>query len=47
MLRVAIDVDCPGGLALAVKEQLAMDMEKYGDTRVVSVEEICNKTDKE
>lgn len=40
MLRVIIDVDCPGGLALAVKEDLAMLVERYGDTRVVSVEEV-------
>lgn len=37
MIRVVIDVAAPDGLALAVKEQLAMLLERYGDTRVVSV----------
>ena len=37
MIRVTIDVAAPAGLALAVKEQLAMLLERYGDTRVVSV----------
>lgn len=37
MIRVTIDVAVPAGLALAVKEQLAMLLERYGDTRVVSV----------
>ena len=37
MIRVVIDVAAPEGLALAVKEQLAMLLERYGDTRVVSV----------
>lgn len=37
MLRVTIEVDAPVGLSLAVKEQLAMQVEQYGDTRVVSV----------
>lgn len=37
MIRVVIDVAVPEGLALAVKEQLAMLLERYGDTRVVSV----------
>lgn len=35
MIRVVIDVAAPEGLA--VKEQLAMLLERYGDTRVVSV----------
>lgn len=37
MIRVVIDVAAPEGLALAIKEQLAMLLERYGDTRVVSV----------
>lgn len=37
MIRVTIDVAAPEGLALAVKEDLAMVLERYGDTRVVSV----------
>lgn len=38
MLRITIEVKAPAGMALAVKEDLAMMLEKYGDTRVVSVE---------
>lgn len=37
MLIVTIEVDAPEGLSIAVKEQLAMLLERYGDTRVVSV----------
>lgn len=37
MLRITIDVDAPSGLSMAVKERLAMDLERYGDTRVVDV----------
>lgn len=37
MLTVTIEVDAPAGLSLAVKEQLAMLLEQYGDTKVVSV----------
>lgn len=37
MLIVTIEVDAPAGLDMAVKEQLAMLLERYGDTRVVSV----------
>ncbi len=40
MLRVTIDVNAPAGLSLAVKEQLAMILERYGDTRVVAVEAV-------
>lgn len=39
MLTVTIEVDAPAGLSLAVKEQLAMVLERYGDTRVVEVKE--------
>ena len=39
MLRVTIEVDAPLGTAQGVKEQLAMLLETWGDTRVVSVEE--------
>ena len=38
MLRIVMDVDRPVGQA--IKEALAMDLERYGDVRVVSVEEI-------
>ena len=40
MIIVTIEVDAPAGMAQAIKEALAMDLEKYGDTRVVSVEEV-------
>lgn len=40
MLRITVEVDAPAGQAIGIKEQIAMDLEKYGDTRVVRVEEI-------
>lgn len=40
VLRIVIEVDAPPGHAIGVKESLAQDVEKYGDTRVVSVEEL-------
>ena len=38
MLVVTIEVKAPSGMAQAVKEHLALVLEKYGDTRVVKVE---------
>lgn len=38
MLIITIEVNAPSGMALAVKEDLAMLCERYGDTRVVSVQ---------
>ena len=43
MLIITIEVDAPAGLALAVKERLAMDCEKYGDTRVTDVKVVDKK----
>jgi len=40
MLKVTIELDCPLGDALGAKEQIAMELEKLGGVRVVSVEEI-------
>lgn len=40
MLIVTMEVAAPMGAAIGVKEALAMDVEKYGDVRVISVEEI-------
>lgn len=40
MLRIVMDVDRPVGQAIGIKEALAMDLERYGDVRVVSVEDI-------
>lgn len=37
MLRIVIDVDAPAESAQGVKETLAMELERFGDTRVVSV----------
>lgn len=37
MLRIVIDVTAPAWAAQSVKEALAMELERYGDTRVVSV----------
>lgn len=39
MLRIIIDVNTPAGYAQAVKEDLAMHLEKWGDARVVKIEE--------
>lgn len=39
MLIVTIHVDAPAGQALGIKEAIAQDLEKYGDVRVVEVEE--------
>lgn len=40
MLVIIIHVNAPPGQAIGIKEQIAQDLERYGDTRVVSVEEI-------
>lgn len=40
MLKITLEVDAPVGQAIGVKEAIAMDLEKYGDVRVVRVEEI-------
>ena len=39
MLVITVHVDRPEGQAIGIKEQIAMDLEKYGDTLVVSVKE--------
>lgn len=39
MLIVTLEVKAPPGSAQAVKEALAMYLERYGDTRVVSIKE--------
>ncbi len=39
MIVLTIEVDCPAGVTQAVKEQIAQELERYGDTKVVSVEE--------
>lgn len=40
MLRIVTEVDAPLGQAIGIKEALAMEAERYGDTRVVSVTEV-------
>lgn len=40
MIRIVLLVDKPAGQAIGIKEDAAMYFERYGDTRVVSVEEI-------
>ena len=39
MLIITIEVDRPPGQAIGIKEQIAMELERYGDTRVISVQE--------
>ena len=40
MIRVVVEVDATTGQAIGVKEALAMWLERYGDTRVVAVDEV-------
>ena len=37
MLIITVAVDAPSGLSLAVKEQLAMILERYGDIKLMDV----------
>ena len=39
MLIITVQVNAPSGRAIGIKEDLAMLLERYGDARVVSVEE--------
>ena len=39
MLIVTVAVKAPAGQAIGIKEQIAQDLERYGDTRVLSIEE--------
>lgn len=38
MLKITVLVEKPVGQAIGIKEQIAMDLEHFGDTKVVSVE---------
>ena len=40
MLIITIKVNAPAGQAIGIKEDLAMYLERFGDSRVVSVEEV-------
>lgn len=39
MLTITIKVNAPSGQAIGIKEQIAMALEKFGDVRVVKIEE--------
>ncbi len=39
MLTITIQVNAPPGQAIGVKEALAMYLERFGDTKVVSITE--------
>lgn len=39
MLIITLSVDAPLGHAIGIKEAVAQDLEKYGDVRVLCVEE--------
>ncbi len=39
MLIITLHVDAPSGQAIGIKEDLAMYLEKFGDIRVVNIEE--------
>lgn len=39
MLTITVEVNAPVELAQGVKEQIAMELEKFGDVRVVKIEE--------
>lgn len=40
MLVITVHVDRPMGQAIGIKEQIAQDLERYGDTKVVRIAEI-------
>ena len=40
MLIITIKVNAPAGQAIGIKEDLAMYLERFGDSQVVSVEEV-------
>lgn len=43
MLMITVQVNAAPGKAIGIKEDLAMFLERYGDARVVSVEEAPQK----
>lgn len=43
MLRIVVEVDRPLGQAIGIKEQIAMDLERYGDTHVADVREVATE----
>lgn len=42
MLIITVHVNAPAGQAIGIKEQIAQDLERFGDTRVISIEEIAS-----
>ena len=40
MLIITLHVDAPAGQAIGIKEDLAMYLEQFGDTRIVSIQEV-------
>lgn len=40
MIEIIVHVECPIGNAAECKESVAMELERFGDVRVVSVREI-------
>lgn len=40
MLLIVVQVDAPPGQAIGIKEALAMYLERWGDSRVLQVDEI-------
>ena len=40
MLIITVKVNAPAGQAIGIKEDLAMYLEQFGDSQVVSVEEV-------
>ena len=39
MLTITIKVNAPPGMAMGIKEDLAMYLERYGDAKVISIDE--------
>lgn len=39
MIKITVLVNAPIGQAIGIKEELAMHLERWGDSRVISVEE--------
>ena len=40
MLKIVVHVNSPPGMIPGIKEQIAMDLERFGDVKVLSVEEL-------
>lgn len=39
MLFILVAVDAPAGQAIGIKEDLAMHLEKFGDSKVIDIRE--------